>query len=90
MCALAVNRPDAGRLVRVMDRIDEQHGSEPGLVVLNVTAHDEATAIVAISQLVQSRADAGTAEPGGSFWPGSGIASRHITNRKPWFQVCSA
>ncbi|NUK12607.1 hypothetical protein HRW23_34995 [Streptomyces lunaelactis] len=34
-----------------MDRIDDQQVSEPGLVVLDITAHDEATALAVMADL---------------------------------------
>jgi hypothetical protein len=34
-----------------MGRIDEQHLSEPGLMVLDITAADEATALAAMNEL---------------------------------------
>ncbi|WP_327350129.1 DUF6207 family protein [Streptomyces sp. NBC_01321] len=42
-----------------MDPIDEVHVSEPGLVVLDITAHDEATARAVMAALEQRWATSG-------------------------------
>lgn len=69
--APSVNRPGTSRVVWVMDRIDEQHVSEPGLVVVDITSHDEATALAVMSELEKWWATSGIgtvrrvpAEPG--------------------------
>jgi hypothetical protein len=43
-----------------MDPIDEQHVSEPGLLVLDITAADEATAFAALHALDRMWASSGT------------------------------
>ncbi|MFE5097017.1 DUF6207 family protein, partial [Streptomyces sp. NPDC056638] len=44
-----------------MERINAQHVSEPGLVVLDITAADEATAQAVMVRLEQRWADGGAA-----------------------------
>ncbi|MFI9586339.1 DUF6207 family protein [Streptomyces sp. NPDC052236] len=44
-----------------MDRVDEQHVSEPGLLVLDITAADEATVLAAMAELDRRWATSGTA-----------------------------
>ncbi|MER5464595.1 DUF6207 family protein [Streptomyces sp. NPDC002668] len=42
-----------------MDHINEQHVSEPGLLVLDITAADEATALAAMTELDRHWATSG-------------------------------
>ncbi|MER5462012.1 DUF6207 family protein [Streptomyces sp. NPDC002668] len=42
-----------------MDHIDEQHVSEPGLLVLDITAADETTALAAMAELDRHWATSG-------------------------------
>lgn len=64
----AANRPTARGVCAIMSHIDDVHVSEPGLVVLDVTAHDEATAHTVMSALERSWATSGVCpvhrEPG--------------------------
>ncbi|WP_327328771.1 DUF6207 family protein (plasmid) [Streptomyces sp. NBC_01210] len=46
-----------------MDRIDEQHVSEPGLVVIDITAQDEETALAVMSELEKWWATSGVGTP---------------------------
>ncbi|MBT2529931.1 hypothetical protein J7E91_32365 [Streptomyces sp. ISL-99] len=43
-----------------MDHIDEQHVSAPGLLVLDIAAADESTALAALRQLSECWASSGT------------------------------
>lgn len=56
----SANRPGTDRVVRIMDRIDEQHMSEPGLMVLDITAGDETTVRAAMAELDRRWAISGT------------------------------
>ncbi|MGW0316099.1 DUF6207 family protein [Streptomyces flavidovirens] len=47
-----------------MEKIDEQHINEPGLVVLDISAADEATVLAVMADL-------------GEWWATSGIAPVH-------------
>ncbi|MFH8371429.1 DUF6207 family protein [Streptomyces sp. NPDC018031] len=44
-----------------MDYVDEVHVSEPGLVVVDITAHDEATAQAVMGELEKRWATSGVA-----------------------------
>ncbi|MFE6039858.1 DUF6207 family protein [Streptomyces sp. NPDC056452] len=57
-----------------MEPIDTQHISEPGLVVLDITAADESTALAAMASLEQ-------------HWATSGVGrARSTRTRRTWCQ----
>ncbi|MGI5532544.1 DUF6207 family protein [Streptomyces syringium] len=53
------NRAGDRAVCAFMDRIDEVHISEPGLVVLDVTAHNETTARAVMTALERQWATSG-------------------------------
>jgi hypothetical protein len=55
------NQHGVDRVVRVMDRIDEQHVSEPGLLVLDITVGDESTVLAAVAKPDRRWATSGSA-----------------------------
>ncbi|MGP3953868.1 DUF6207 family protein [Streptomyces sp. 7N604] len=70
-----------------MDRIHEQHLCEPGLMVLDITAADEATALAAMAELdrrwgdLRCRPCAARARRG---WGQGALVCGHTAPRPPW------